>query len=268
MILKLNNRFYLKYFFLITVLFSLNNATSVNYIRSGSDIQCDGEKAEIENPRYGHTVTILYKDHIYTGVVHNAYNVITVGHPFANIDIRKLYVRVGSTFSNRGGQLIAVREIVLHPYYKNETYTYDIAFLRLAVKIDLNNYPVRSIIYYDGDIDKPDSGENVFTTGWGLSKKDGILRTANINIIDNSICQEKYNYSGNTLCAGYQLNQKATYVDSVGGPLVCQHDHYNHLCGIKVHASKRLPGIYVRINNPKIFQWICNGGHIDVENDY
>ncbi|XP_055384449.1 trypsin 5G1-like [Condylostylus longicornis] len=262
-----------KLFNIISITIIILNSSNGKPLHSISNNSNDGEEVCIENPRFGHTVTILYKDEIFTGVVHNAYNVLTVGHPFVDVNITELQVRIGSTYAHKGGQLISVKEIALHPKYYEDEFTFDLAFLRLSDKMDLIKYPVRNIIYYNQDITEPKVGESVFTTGWGQSHINGILKTANISIIDNKFCHKAYKYNGNTICAGYEPNKCATQVDSIGGPLVCELNSYIYLCGIKVHAKhsnkkKVFPGVYAKVNHPEILEWLRKGGLLDVEENY
>lgn len=90
----------------------------------------------------------------------------------------KMYrVRVGTTTRNKGGQVVEVADVQIHPqYYKKAPYDYDVSVITVAQPLKIDNITVKKITLV-----KPktafEAGTEVTLLGWGYTDVSSIPST-------------------------------------------------------------------------------------------
>lgn len=182
--------------------------------------------------------------------------VLTATHCFAEEEIETLDVRVGSTKSNEGGQLIAVKYRVEHEGFDMYDVTNDITLLKLESKVNLSNN-VKTIPLA---ITEPVAGRKAYISGWGKTSETNStlpinLRGVNVDLISREDCQSRfpeeeiYNYN---MCA-YSKGMDSCQSDS-GGPLVINKKLVGVVSWGQGCAKDNVPGVYSSV--PKFRRWI------------
>lgn len=179
--------------------------------------------------------------------------VITAAHCLTDRETEFLSVRVGSSFTFFGGQVVRVSRVLLHEEY-DQSWSNDIAVMRLQSKLRLGS-AVSVIPLADTP---PASGSPATVSGWGAIgyKKNypmSIL-SASVDIVDQDQCRRSYGrkITKDMICAAAP-GKDACSGDS-GGPLVSG----NKLVGIvsfgKKCAHPEYPGVYANVAELK--PWI------------
>ncbi|XP_059046580.1 trypsin, alkaline B-like [Achroia grisella] len=174
-------------------------------------------------------------------------------------------VRVGTSYAASGGQIIAVSELITHPDYQSSTFLADVTIVRLASSAIFSNSVgvarIPGVTYVVPD------GTTVTAVGWGTLAPGGPLpeqlQSVDINIINQEICAERYDYLrtqpgfqnaprvlDDMLCAGIlDVGGKDACQGDSGGPLAHQGDiivgitSWGYLC-----AHHFYPGVNVRVS--------------------
>ncbi|XP_074855561.1 urokinase-type plasminogen activator [Carettochelys insculpta] len=168
-------------------------------------------------------------------------------------------------------QKFQVETIIKHPSYSEETGTYnnDIALMKLksaSGRCAVESEYVKTICLPPENLLLRDRTQCEVS---GYGKEDHwdiyysqILKTANVNLIPQSLCQDEYysqtKVNDNMICAGdVQWKTDACKGDS-GGPLVCEHNGRMSLYGIvswgEGCAKENRPGVYTRVT--QYLSWI------------
>ncbi|KAJ8918086.1 hypothetical protein NQ315_011543 [Exocentrus adspersus] len=128
-------------------------------------------------------------------------------------------VRVGSTYRNSGGDVIAVSRLIRHPNYSSATIDNDIAALQLASPTSNPDAIPISLVPEGG---APQAGLIATISGWGALSEGGpsptILQVVRVPVVSQSDCRAAYGQNAITdrmFCAG---------VLGVGGQDACQGD--------------------------------------------
>ncbi|XP_060244582.1 chymotrypsin-like elastase family member 1 isoform X2 [Meriones unguiculatus] len=125
-------------------------------------------------------------------------------------------------------QYVSVQKIVVHPSWNknNVAAGYDIALLRLARSVTLNNYVQLGVLPQEGTT--LPNNTPCYITGWGKTRTNGqlsqTLQQAYLPSVDYSICSSS-SYWGSTVkrsmvCAGGDGVRSGCQGDS-GGPCIC-----------------------------------------------
>nr|XP_023658751.1 granzyme A-like [Paramormyrops kingsleyae] len=195
------------------------------------------------------------------GALINATWVLTAAHCKG---VQKVLLGVHSISKDdrSGWQTSAVRKMFPHPHYDPESHNNDIMLLKLSKKVKKTS--TVSFLPLPASRIELQGGANCLVAGWGATKYQGkksdVLRSANVTIIDNAVCNSKNYYNSviteNMLCAG---SQGRRYSDSCqgdsGGPLLCKGvlrgvASFGKKCGMR---SK--PGVYAAVSE-KYIEWI------------
>ena len=172
------------------------------------------------------------------------------------------------------GEVIAVREVLPHPSYSNETLNYDFMVLFLAGASTADNVIT---VKLNADPSVPSVGQNLTVMGWGdTDVRPGytlpdVLMNTNVNVISNEECDasegydetgEYWTYKGyiteDMICA--EANGTDSCQGDSGGPLVIKGDggaedvqvgvvSYGFGCG-----AAQFPGVYARVSHE--YEWI------------
>merc|ERR1719259_1581652 len=156
-------------------------------------------------------------------------------------------------------EVLEVAEIILHPTYVYESNKDDIALMRVATKVNLNNH-APACLPEEGETF---TGQTAYAYGWGALKFNSseplpdILQEAELPIVDFDHCKEAYGYANlqiidGMLCAGGDGTKDTCQGDS-GGPLTVAS---NEGCHVLVGATswgagcaqEGFPGVYADIS--------------------
>lgn len=116
-----------------------------------------GEAAVIAS--WGWTVSIsLAGEDLCGGTILSAYWIITAAHCLNGYSPSQVYIHAGSSTLNAGVQALAA-QIFIHPNFNPNTYDNDIALIRLATSLDLNNPGISQICMPSINSDTLSTGE-------------------------------------------------------------------------------------------------------------
>lgn len=79
-------------------------------------------------------------------------------------------IRIGSTFKEKGGIVIPVKNVIIHPKYDAHTLDYDAALLELSKEINFNNKTKLINLADEEPTENLQATSNLQVTGWGLTK--------------------------------------------------------------------------------------------------
>ncbi|XP_021038954.1 chymotrypsin-like elastase family member 1 [Mus caroli] len=166
-------------------------------------------------------------------------------------------------------QYVNVQKIVSHPYWNknNVVAGYDIALLRLAHSVTLNNYVQLGVLPQEGTILANNSP--CYITGWGRTRTNGelaqTLQQAYLPSVSYSICSSS-SYWGSSVkntmvCAGGDGVRSGCQGDS-GGPLHCMVNGQYAVHGVTSFVSSmgcnvaRKPTVFTRVS--AYISWMNN----------
>ncbi|XP_046748300.1 uncharacterized protein LOC124412466 [Diprion similis] len=172
-----------------------------------------------------------------------------------------LKVRVGSTHRSSGGTLItSISSIIIHEYYDEDSYDYDVGLIQLTSTLALTT--TVATVSLPSSSYTIDIGTQCTVAGWGKTSYGGTLSETllylTVPIVSQTSCSATYIYRNTVtdqmICAGYTTGTMDTCQGDSGGPLV-----YN---GIQVGivswgaecATVGYPGVYTRVS--AIREWI------------
>ncbi|KAM4632608.1 serine protease 27-like [Discoglossus pictus] len=203
--------------------------------------------------------------------------VLTAAHCFARYTIEDLKVFIGthnlSSLHVSPSISRKVKTVTIHPKYKGEATSGDLALVELDAPVTYNNY-ILPICVPSSDQELP-SGKMCWVAGWGNVKNDVKLsppytmQEVDLPIINTSACNDMYleTYKldkgvkfieDDMLCAGYKEGQKDSCQGDSGGPLACKFGNYWLMAGIVSFggecAAPNSPGVYTKI--PVFSSWI------------
>ncbi|KDR22111.1 Trypsin-1 [Zootermopsis nevadensis] len=170
----------------------------------------------------------------------------------------RLSLRAGSTYSNSGGTVHQVSQVIRHASYNEDTIDYDIALLKVSSAFSLGTN-VQPIGLQSSSVS---AGTNVVVSGWGTTSEGGsastTLRQVTVQIVSDSSCNSAYSsYGGITarmICAGTSNGGKDACQGDSGGPLIAN----GNLVGIVSWgvgcARANYPGVYTKVSSLR--SWI------------
>ncbi|XP_060619998.2 transmembrane protease serine 12-like [Anolis sagrei] len=178
----------------------------------------------------------------------------------AVIGLHHLYKWKSHTIAER------VRDIIIHPDFKEGSYENDIALFKLLKSVTYNEY-IQPVCLPDIFHLVPDKNL-CYISGWGKREKKGkfklTLQEAQVDILPLYTCNKYEWYKGiisrNVMCVGSASGHVDNCEGDNGGPLMCHFQNVTKyyilgitsssaVCGIPKH-----PGIYVRVVNYR--SWI------------
>lgn len=194
--------------------------------------------------------------------------VLTAAHCVTEDSWQESKVRVGEHNLKRSSKNeqdinIATNGVKIHRSYNREETDYDIALLKLAQPVTLNEF-VNTICLNDQQSRFSDD-KKCLITGWGRiheSKRPSpVLKEAIVPLISQSTCKEAYDESAITprmLCAGVRSGGTDSCQGDSGGPLVCEDNGSWYLTGITSWgegcARKGKYGVYTNV--AYLIKWI------------
>ncbi|XP_070509010.1 trypsin-like [Chironomus tepperi] len=185
--------------------------------------------------------------HFCGGSIINQDTILTAAHCVDGDLPEWIAVRAGSDLRSQGGQILQVRNIIIHPEYQRSGLYNDVAVLKLSTQLRFSSkvmpigLPPRGMSFR--------SGTPLLVSGWGALLWQGSsperLQKVIVPYVPNDVCGRIYgNIRATSLCAGEE-GVDACQGDS-GGPLV----HNNFVVGIVSGGSycafDGYPGTYAR----------------------
>lgn len=209
----------------------------------------------------------LLSNHFCGGTLITSQWILTAAHCVDNAFFQRLMsVRIGSTYTDRGGEVIKAAEVIIHPgwdFVHTQQHDNDIALIKLSSPVNVST-TARSIDLPSVDLNISD-GSALVVSGWGMTKEDSYnvvaLREVSVPYVPLELCQllysdSEYHISNNMLCAGVVgVGGKDACKGDSGGPAVYKNEvlvgvvSWGSGCG---HA--RHPGVYVRVT--EYVNWI------------
>ncbi|KAI8494927.1 hypothetical protein Bbelb_275320 [Branchiostoma belcheri] len=187
--------------------------------------------------------------------------VLTAAHCVANNPSPSIYnVILGkyNKFStDQTEQRLQISKIIVHSGYSRNPTNKDLALLKLARPVTLNQY-VWPVCLVSGPGADPPEGTNCVTTGWGSTGNDTVLKQARIPLVSNEKCDDSTLYDGQItdfmICAGYyDSGGHGPCSGDSGGPLVCLTGGRWTLYGVASWGASNCvtphhPGVYARVS--------------------
>lgn len=171
-------------------------------------------------------------------------------------------VRVGSSYSEKGGLLLKVNRIYQHHQYSASVVDYDFSILELE---DYDTSALGFELQYAKlpTADDVADGTLVTVSGWGNTKNPNessdVLRAVQVPKVNQKVCQEAYTNFGDVtdrmICAGYTQGGKDSCQGDSGGPMALD----GTLVGVVSWgfgcAEPNYPGVYARVAS--VLPWIA-----------
>ncbi|HEU5431241.1 MAG TPA: serine protease [Thermomicrobiales bacterium] len=196
--------------------------------------------------------------------------VLTAAHCVKGQKASNLAVFVGNVDLTKSGTTIDVEQIFIDPTYNAAHTSNDAALVQLKSSVPAGVTPISLVAPGDGQFDRDQTPVSV--AGWGAQIEHApydypeVLRQADIQIQADALCARRRSYgrsfrAASMLCAG--TTQKpmtdSCYGDS-GGPLFADASSNPVEVGIvswgRGCAQLGFPGIYTRLSDPAIANWI------------
>ncbi|CAB3225851.1 unnamed protein product [Arctia plantaginis] len=212
-----------------------------------------GEDIEIKDAPY--QVSLLSRGtHACGGAIVARDIIVTAAHCVKGARPSQYQVRVGSSYSGKGGKLYPVGDLIWHPafdFYKMDS---DIALLWLSEPLKFSEEVAPIAMADEGE--EITDGEETVVTGWGHITESGGLRSmlqmVAVPKVNEKLCidayKPAYKITNKMLCAGVPEGGKDACQGDSGGPLV----HNNKLAGVVSWglgcARPDYPGVYAKVS--------------------
>ncbi|KAL4909577.1 hypothetical protein BDW74DRAFT_146822 [Aspergillus multicolor] len=184
-----------------------------------------GDDAEITD--YPYQIALLQSGSLICGgsIISPRY-IVTAGHCADGASARSLSIRAGSTYHARGGTVVGVSAITVHPQYDSATVDNDISILELSEDLVFSS----SIAAIDlpSSSALPAAGTIGTATGWGALREGGNvspnLQYVDVPVVSTSQCSSDYagfnEITSSMVCAGEEEGGKDGCQGDSGGPFV------------------------------------------------
>ncbi|GHF83004.1 serine protease [Deinococcus ficus] len=190
--------------------------------------------------------------------------VLTAAHCVKGTAASSIRIRAGvnKLSDSTQGQTVGVSTVTIHPSYRDASYGYDIALLKLSTAVN-NPYAAPAKLpnnTVEGILDV--KGKFAVVSGWGLtqgnnnSSASDDLREVSIPISPNPGTCGGSSVPGNTICGEYYQGKDSCNGDS-GGPLAQAYNGNNYVLGIVSYGPSACTGngVYTRVNG--YLSWIA-----------
>ncbi|XP_061448666.1 suppressor of tumorigenicity 14 protein [Rhineura floridana] len=197
---------------------------------------------------------------------------VSAAHCFYNDNSRYMDSKIWTAFmglhdqrdrANNYVQQRSIKSLIIHPFFNDFNFDYDIALLELASLVNFSSY-IQPICLPDVSHDFP-PGKSIWVTGWGHTQQSGtgasILQKAEIRVINQTTCSSLFptSITPRMICVGLLTGGIDACQGDSGGPLSSlEADNTMFLAGIvswgEGCAQRNKPGIYTRVS--QLRDWI------------
>ncbi|XP_068623985.1 uncharacterized protein [Battus philenor] len=189
--------------------------------------------------------------------------ILTAAHCVSGSSEREFSVRVGSSSSYSGGEVIQAGDLIWHRNFTYSKMDSDVALIWLSRPLEFSE-SIAPIDMFQPNEEIPD-GDITMVTGWGNLRENGgfpsTLQMVLVPTVNSAECDRAYSPSytvtSTMLCAGVPQGGKDACQGDSGGPLV----HNGRLAGIVSWglgcARPRYPGVYAKVS--ALRNWIDQG---------
>ncbi|KAH8352315.1 hypothetical protein KR084_003391, partial [Drosophila pseudotakahashii] len=186
--------------------------------------------------------------------------VLTAAHCTEGSAILISKVRIGSSRTAEGGQLVGIKRVHRHPKYNAYTIDFDFSLLELE-EYSAKNVTQSFIGLPEQDADIAD-GTPVLVSGWGNTQSNqessAVLRAVTVPKVSQTQCTEAYGSFGSItdrmLCAGLPEGGKDACQGDSGGPLAADDTLWGVVSWGYGCARPNYPGVYSRVS--AVRDWI------------
>lgn len=200
--------------------------------------------------------------HACGGSILSAEWILTAAHCVDGTSIDQLSVRAGSTLKARGGSIRQIEESIIHPDWDDGTNDSDIALLKLADPLELDDERIMTIELEPAGAPEPAPGTRSTVTGWGVTmstlQSNRVLRSTDIPIVSRSDCGVAYQSFGpiteRMICAGFVTGGHDSCQGDSGGPLVVDGLQVGVVSWASGCARPGYPGVNARVASVR--EWI------------
>jgi len=205
-----------------------------------------------------HIASLATSSHFCGSSILDATTLITAAHCVDGSSASSIKARVGSLKHASGGQQVQVQTIRSNAQYNPSTIDYDIAILKLASALTLDNNNVKAITLPSSE---PASGSSTLVAGWGTTRAGAgtlpaDLQRANVNIVARATCNSNYG-SGITdrmICAAVTGGGVDACQGDSGGPLTQNGVLVGVVSWGRSCALAAYPGVYTNVAS--LLTWI------------
>lgn len=196
--------------------------------------------------------------------------VLTAGHCVTGTSVTKIYVGLFDQNDKAAAESFAVKRIVRHPDYNDDTTDYDFALIELSGSS--RSLPVTVNSEEIAVSDAPGEQIIAVTAGWGETEQNFVssqkpqmlpdtLQKVELPLASAGLCAQGYpeNLTDRMICAGYPEGKKDACFGDSGGPLVVPDTQgRHHLVGVvswgEGCARPGKLGVYSKVNS--VIAWI------------
>ncbi|VVC91719.1 unnamed protein product [Leptidea sinapis] len=209
-------------------------------------------------------VLVVVKDtqgrYLCGGSILNEEYILTAGH--CVYLIKNATVRAGitdDTEPEKDNPYIPAKRFAYHPLYDPNNSDYDVGFLQLSQKLNLDGWKRKAVHLVQAGSKVP-VGAKVTASGWGTTTENGtlsnILNEVEVNVVSPIECRKVYGKDEITqrmICAGVPEGGKDACQGDSGGPLV--YSSTKKQVGIvSIGIGCARPGTYCKISLPSFLE--------------
>ncbi|XP_026744925.1 trypsin, alkaline C-like [Trichoplusia ni] len=212
--------------------------------------------------KYPSMAAVLYSENMVNfsqfcgGTIINNRSILSAAHCIDYAPVETIRVRIGSSYSSSGGEVLPLAAMLLHPDYSPWRVHHDITILRTSVEIKysatVQPAPIAGSTYNLAD------DAVVWATGWGITEFDDVseqLRDVQVWTVNHEICRQRYLWTlhritTDMLCTGWlDVGGRDQCMLDSGGPVY----HNGVVVGVcsfgQGCASPRFPGVNTRVSS-------------------
>jgi len=191
--------------------------------------------------------------------------VLTAGHCARGGTIQKVVIGLHDQNKPGNAEVIAAKQIIVHPKFSYNTLEFDFALVQLEKK---SSY--KPVAYNKNEISIPNGGNKsivAITAGWGALKESSysistLLQKVAVPLVPQKVCNDSYagfnDVTDSMICAGYKQGEKDACQGDSGGPLVVKENNDFLLVGVvswgEGCARPNKYGVYSKVNS--VHNWI------------